>query len=193
MTVGMQLLWFKMYFSISLWHLRDCTRFDNCCAVFFIMHGISGREGEEQWRSRWSQRGMIIVAYSSRVSALLRRKTLVVPFSSMPPRKARSVVSMRRDAGPKRTGSPSERVIKLGAMRAFSETSRWNANTRVGLGWGEEGCVPPEGKEESRAPEFVRIPHRLRWQDAFYGMYGVMHRPAYEDRPGYLRVTACEA
>jgi len=63
----------------------------------------------------------------------------------MPPRKkTRSVVSR---CGPERTGSPSERVIKPDAMRAFSETSRWNANTRVGMGW-EEGCVPPEGKEE---------------------------------------------
>jgi len=31
--------------------------------------------------------------------------------------------------GPERTGSPSGRVVKPGAMRAFSETSRWNANT----------------------------------------------------------------
>lgn len=81
-----------------------------------------------------------MAAYSSRVSArraLLRRSFFLLLLLLLV-KHATPLSRLQRAAGPERTGSPSGRVVKLGAMRAFSETSRWNANTCV---VGREGLV----------------------------------------------------
>lgn len=119
---------------------------------FLLCKGSLKETRRNGGRLRWFERGMIIVAHSSRSSALLQDSHRFL-FFFIPPCKKHAALS--RDTGPERTGSPSGRVIKPGAMHTFSETSRWNANTRVGMSW-EEGCVP-EGKEESPAPEFVKF------------------------------------
>lgn len=82
------------------------------------------------------------------------------------------------------------RVVKPSAMRAFSETSLWNANTCAAGRWKKDGQELPavchgsrpmdEGVEESRTSEFVRIPQQhpptrrdatVRWDALWRAMW----------------------
>lgn len=153
--------------------------------VQFLLCKASLKEtGRISGRLRWSERGMIIVAYSSQ-SFGSAPGLLSFPFFFMPPRKARSVVSMRRVAGSERTGSPSGRVIKP-VQCVHLVKHRAGMQTRVLVWAGKRGVCRLRAKKRAarrNSYEFLTAP---RWRDAFYSMCGVMHRPAYEDRPRYL-------